>query len=76
MNDRNSQYPDISGILARKASGRRQRATLTFAEKLVVLDALRERVEPLVQARQMRREQQGHASPASSQTGRRNTVLP
>jgi hypothetical protein len=47
-------YPDISDILARKAAGRRQRAALSFAEKLDILDALRERVAPLVQARKAR----------------------
>jgi hypothetical protein len=50
-----SRYPDISDVLARKASGRRQRAALGFAEKLDILDTLRERVEPLVQARKSRR---------------------
>ena len=49
-----SQYPDISEIIARKASGRRQRAGLSFAEKLVILDALKERVKPIVQARMIR----------------------
>ena len=49
-------YPDISDLIARKASGRRQRAALSFAEKLAALDALKERVEPLVQARRIRTE--------------------
>ena len=53
-----SPYPDISDILARKAAGRRQRAALTFAGKLVVMDSLRERVAPLVQAREARKTQQ------------------
>jgi len=56
MQRRSSQYPDLSDILARKASGRRQRATLTFAEKLRILDALKERIAPLIQARKVRRE--------------------
>ena len=47
-------YPDISEILADKAAGRRRRAALSFAEKLVILDLLRERVEPIVQAREFR----------------------
>jgi hypothetical protein len=63
MKDADSRYPDISDILARKASGRRQRAALSFAEKLAILDALRERVAPLVRARKLRRERQ--ARPAS-----------
>jgi hypothetical protein len=58
MNDADSRYPDISDILARKASGRRQRAALSFAEKLAIVDALRARVAPLVRARKLRREQQ------------------
>jgi hypothetical protein len=48
------QYPDITDILARKARGRRERATLSFAEKLAILDKLREEVAPIVQARQAR----------------------
>jgi hypothetical protein len=52
------QYPDISDVLARKASGRRQRASLSFAEKLAVLDALKARVEPIVQARKARERRQ------------------
>ena len=49
------RYPDISDILARKAAGRRMRATLTFAEKLAILDKMRERIEPIVKARENRR---------------------
>lgn len=56
-----SKYPDISDILAQKASGRRQRGALTFAEKLAILDALRERVEPLIRARNARRERQAQS---------------
>jgi len=55
MKKRRSQYPDISDILAHKAAGRRQRAALSFVEKLAVLDALKERVEPIIQAREFRR---------------------
>ncbi len=49
------QYPDNSGIHARKAQGRLQRATASFAEKLTALDELRERVEPIVRAREARK---------------------
>jgi hypothetical protein len=52
---RRSQFPDISDILARKASGRRQQAALSFAEKLAILDSLKERTEPIVQARKARK---------------------
>jgi hypothetical protein len=57
VKDQLPKYPDISDILAKKASGRRQLAALSFAEKLDALDALRERVEPIVQARKIREEQ-------------------
>jgi hypothetical protein len=65
MTDR--QYPDISDILARKNRGRRKRAALSFAEKLAVLDALKQRVEPLVQARKIRRAATGSVSPRQRQ---------
>jgi hypothetical protein len=57
MTERPPRYPDISDILATKAAGRRQRAALSFGEKLDILDALRERVKPIVQAREGRAEQ-------------------
>ena len=44
----------MSDILARKSAGRRQRAALSFAEKLDILDALKARVEPIIQARELR----------------------
>ena len=49
-----SKYPDISAIIADKAAGRRQRAGLSFAEKLKIVDELRDRVKPIVQARELR----------------------
>ena len=58
MKSRLTQYPDISDILARKARGRRQLAALSFGEKLSILDALRERVEPIRRAREISRLQQ------------------
>lgn len=54
MKDSAATYPDISAILADKALGRRQRATLSFTEKLVLLENLRDRVRPIVQAREAR----------------------
>jgi hypothetical protein len=57
MKQRPSQYPDISDILARKAAGRRGGAALSFTEKLDALDALRERVEPIIRARELRKRQ-------------------
>jgi len=60
---RSRQYPDITDILARKARGRRERASLSFAEKLAILDKLREDVAPIVQARKARaRMAEEHAS--------------
>jgi hypothetical protein len=53
-----ARYPDISDILARKAEGRRRRAALSFAEKLDLLDALRERLAPIVRAREKRKRQE------------------
>jgi len=44
-------YPDISDILARKAAGRRDAAKRSFAEKISMVEALRERAAPLRQAR-------------------------
>jgi hypothetical protein len=45
----------MAAILARKARGRRQLAALSFGEKLDLLDALRERVEPIRRARDLRK---------------------
>jgi hypothetical protein len=55
MSDKGKHYPDISDILAQKAEWRRRRASLSFAEKLVIMDELRERVRPVAQAREARR---------------------
>lgn len=51
-------YPDNAPIFAKKAEGRSERAALSFAEKLAVLDELKKRVEPLVQARKARQASQ------------------
>jgi len=52
--DTRPSYPDISDILAEKAKGRRERASLSFGEKLEILDKLRNNVAPIVHTRQMR----------------------
>ena len=52
--NRAQQYPDITEIVAQKARGRRERASLSFAEKLAILDKLRDDVAPIVRARQAR----------------------
>jgi hypothetical protein len=54
MSDWRFQYPDISDILARKASGRVQNAARSFAAKLTILDALKERSDLFIQARKFR----------------------
>jgi hypothetical protein len=45
-------YPDISDILARKAEARRKRAGLSFAEKIKIIEAMRERAAPFRKARE------------------------
>ena len=47
-------YPDITAILARKERGRRERATLSFADKLEALERLKENVAPIIEARKRR----------------------
>jgi hypothetical protein len=48
-------FPDIAGLLDRKAAGRRERARLDFAQKLAVLDRLRELAQVSKQTREARR---------------------
>jgi len=50
-----SQFPDISPILAQKAEGRRQQAALSFAQKLAIMDEMKERIAPIVRARERRK---------------------
>ena len=49
------KYPDISDIIARKEQGRRERAALSFSQKLAILEEMRERLTPLVKAFERRR---------------------
>ena len=51
MTDRQPDYPDISDILAQKAAGRIHNASISFGAKLDILEALRERARPFIQAR-------------------------
>jgi len=67
--DRQRQYPDIADILAQKAKGRQERASLSFAEKLAILEKLRHDIEPFARARRARA-QASHESLSS----RRNIV--
>lgn len=48
------QYPDISDILQRKAEARKEKAALSFGEKIARLEALRERLAPFNRAREER----------------------
>ncbi|HEV2957446.1 MAG TPA: hypothetical protein VGX95_15115 [Xanthobacteraceae bacterium] len=52
-NDR-KDFPDISDILARKAEGRREIARRSFGEKIAMMEALRERLEPFKRLREAR----------------------
>jgi hypothetical protein len=54
MNFGRSQYPDISDILQRKVEGRRDLASLTFGEKIEMLEVMRDRIAPLKNARDTR----------------------
>lgn len=65
MTGREKEYPDNTPIFALKGEGRWQRAAATFAEKLAALDDLRERVEPIVRAREKRK----HAGLVPQQDG-------
>jgi hypothetical protein len=47
--------PDISDLIARKEAGRREAAQRSFAEKVAMVEALRERVRPLKETRDRRR---------------------
>jgi len=58
-------YPNIAAILAQKERGRRERAALSFVDKLDALERLKESVAPIVEARRLRAaDPAGHASPA------------
>ena len=58
MNDDLSKYPDISDILARKAEARKERAKLSFAEKIAIIERMRERDAPFRKVREERRARQ------------------
>jgi hypothetical protein len=67
--DSHRRYPDIADILAQKAKGRRERASLSFAEKLAILEKLRHDVEPFARARRARAQASNEGL-----SSRRNTV--
>jgi hypothetical protein len=45
-------HPDISDVLSRKEAGRREAARRSFAEKIAMVEALRDRVRPLKEMRE------------------------
>lgn len=45
-------YPDVSDIFMQKAEARKERANLSFAEKIAIIEAMRERVAPFKRARE------------------------
>ena len=47
--------PDISDLIERKEAGRREAAQRSFAEKVAMVEALRDRVRPLKEARDQSR---------------------
>lgn len=65
MSDQKDVFPDISDILARKAEGRREIARRSFGEKIAMMEALRERLEPFKRAREARQAKRN--KPASSE---------
>lgn len=58
------QYPDVDEIFARKVQGRRERAALSFSEKLAILDRMREDVRSFREALAS-----GRAKPTKPRTG-------
>jgi hypothetical protein len=48
-------YPDVSDILARKEEGRREISRRTIGEKIVMVEATRERLASLKRIREKRR---------------------
>jgi hypothetical protein len=48
-------FPDISDVLERKAEIRRHRAKRSFQQKVEAMEALRERLRPLKEARERRK---------------------
>jgi hypothetical protein len=62
-NAESSKYPDVSDILVRKLEGRRSIAARSFAEKISLIEAMRERLAPLKRAREARRAAQPIRAP-------------
>jgi hypothetical protein len=54
MSDDREIFPDVSDILTCKAEGRREIARRSLGEKIAMMEALRERLEPFKRAREAR----------------------
>jgi hypothetical protein len=66
MSKQPTNYPDISDILARKAEARKERANLSFAEKIAIIERLRERDAPFKKVREARRAREEEPNGSSS----------
>lgn len=56
MKRRSRSYPDNKDIFARKAAGRIERASISFSEKLRILDEMKSRLEPMIRAKEYLRQ--------------------
>ena len=59
--EQDPRYPDISDILQQKAEMRRRRANRSFEKKIEAMEALRERLKPLKEARERRKAARGNS---------------
>jgi len=55
MNNRGKIYPDISDILALKQEARQAISKRSFAMKIAMVEAMRERLAPLKKRRELRK---------------------
>lgn len=56
--EKQKHYPDISDVLERKREGRREKARLSFGEKIARIEAMRKDLAPFKKAREARRAEQ------------------
>jgi hypothetical protein len=57
----NATYSDLAGVLARKREGRRGLQNLSMAEKIMRMEALRDRLSPFKAARQSQKPTNRHS---------------
>ena len=65
MSSGGTPYPDISDILERKERGRKKLASLPFAEKIRILEAMREQFELIRRARPVPEDHEPSQNPRS-----------